>query len=113
MPKSKRDGPGEGIGGPGSSPGPGYYNPASSMAGGPKITIPGGKTRDKPGETPGPGSYSLESNFIKDKSPGYTMGRVKDRNSYLPKAAGIGKDYVPGPGEYNYNTSAFAGPKFK
>ena len=110
--KSKRDGPGEGLGGDGGLPGPGYYNLANSPSG-PKITIPPGKLRDKPGDTPGPGSYSLESNFVKEKAPGYTMGRTKDRNSYLPKAAGIGKDYVPGPGEYNYNTSAFAGPKFK
>lgn len=77
-------------------PGPGNYEPASTISEGPAYGFGGRHPMKDYRDAPGPGAYKPTLSYTKESAPGCKMGSGA-RNTYDTKQA----SKIPGPGSYS------------
>lgn len=94
------------------TPGPGQYSVDFEKTRNKSPTFKIGKSKkdiDYNNNLPGPGEYNPDKNTVNKKTPGYSMGKSQRNDTLLLEKRDSKR--VPGPGNYNLNTSLGSGPK--
>ena len=99
-----------------SFPGPGEYQIHSGYSQikpkTPSVVL--SKTRkdmDYDNKVPGPGAYENDGTKVKKSNPMYTLGKTNREDPFMPEKDKKTLESIPGPGNYNVNSSIGIGRK--
>ena len=69
------------------------------------------KDMDYDNKVPGPGAYENDGTKVQKSNPMYSLGKTNREDPFMPEKDKKALESIPGPGNYNFNSSIGTGRK--